>query len=375
MRKLAIIQFNPIELYPPVLNWLNFLAEKCGDDIEVRVFTMSPAAAFTPFVSDAKNIHIVRAGRLGKKGIKAYWNYLLFYLTAFLQLLRWRPGIVLYYETISALPALWYRKYWNRRAELYIHYHEYTSPEEYQQGMVLGRWLHRMEKRTYSRAAWISHTNQDRMDLFLRDLGQPSGLSVFILPNYPPRSWQRAGRDETIGLPVRMVYVGALSMDTMYTRELAEWVIGQSGKVTLDIYSDNHTPEAAGFLDSLGSDLVRFKKGVNYFSLPAILGEYHIGVILYKGHIPNYVYNAPNKLFEYMACGLDVWFPVVMKGCYPYITQEVYPKVMAADFDNLSSLDWPAAIDRSGLEYAVSSFYAENVLGQLLYHMKQKRDE
>jgi hypothetical protein len=29
---------------------------------------------------------------------------------------------------------------------------------------------------------------------------------------------------------------------------------------------------------------------------------------LYKGHIPNYIYNVPNKVYEYLACGLQVWY-------------------------------------------------------------------
>ena len=38
------------------------------------------------------------------------------------------------------------------------------------------------------------------------------------------------------------------------------------------------------------------------------MADYHIGLTLYNGHIPNFVYNVPNKVFEYLACGLDVWY-------------------------------------------------------------------
>jgi hypothetical protein len=30
--------------------------------------------------------------------------------------------------------------------------------------------------------------------------------------------------------------------------------------------------------------------------------------VLYTGHIPNYIYNIPNKVFEYLVCGLEVWY-------------------------------------------------------------------
>ena len=50
MRKLAIIHFNPIELYPPVMNWLDFLARKEGEDMQVRVYTMhAPGKGSSPF--------------------------------------------------------------------------------------------------------------------------------------------------------------------------------------------------------------------------------------------------------------------------------------------------------------------------------------
>jgi hypothetical protein len=36
--------------------------------------------------------------------------------------------------------------------------------------------------------------------------------------------------------------------------------------------------------------------------------NYDIGVTIYNGHIPNYIYNVPNKILEYLACGLNVWY-------------------------------------------------------------------
>ena len=54
---------------------------------------------------------------------------------------------------------------------------------------------------------------------------------------------------------------------------------------------------------------VQFKGHINYDNLPTTLNKYQVGVILYKGHIPNYVYNAPNKLFEYLAAFLMFGIP------------------------------------------------------------------
>ena len=65
-----------------------------------------------------------------------------------------------------------------------------------------------------------------------------------------------------------------------------------------------------------------------------MLSNYDVGVILYKPLIDNFKYNAPNKLFEYLVCGLEVWFPGNLLGILPY--QKAHPlKVFALDFTNL----------------------------------------
>jgi hypothetical protein len=376
MRKLAILHFSPIERYPPVINWLNFLADQKNAGFGVRVFTLQAGNGVKPFAPPAANIQIARPGKAGKKGVFAYLNYGIFHVRTLLQLIKWRPDTVLYYETLSSFPALFYKKFINQRSSLFIHYHEYASPKEYREGMVLAKWFHRLEKKVYPLAAGISHTNGERIALFKNDLEGIMLPSLYVLPNYPPASWRSASQQRALTpgpAKIKIIYVGAISLDTMYTRELAQWVAQQDGKVIWDIYSDNFTPEARTYLESFDKNLIRFRNGVDYDTLPGILPGYDIGVILYNGHIPNYVYNAPNKLFEYMACGLDIWFPDVMLGCYPFVTAGIYPKTVAVDFSHLSDWDLTAALDHTGLQYAPSAHYAEDVLPDLLQKMNETK--
>ncbi len=372
MRKLAIIHFNPIESYPPVMNWLNYLAGHSKGQIGVRVITMDVPEGHARFDPPAGDIKIIRAGRSKKQNsLSRYWNYLVFYTRATGQLIGWRPDTVLYYETLSALPAVLYKRWINRGSRLLIHYHEYTSPKEYREGMVLSRWGHRLEKKVYPSAAWLSHTNEDRMGFFMEDHKSIPIANPHILPNYPPQSWQTAGRKRGAGFPAlpaaptRFVYVGALSLDTIYTREFADWVLRQQGKVTWDIYSGNMTGEARDLLFSLRSPWIRFHGSIDYFALPDTLRQYDIGVILYKGHIPNYIYNSPNKLFEYWACGLDTWFPEGMKGGIPFITTHNYPKILPVNFDRLDELDLSLLTDRGGLSERPCPYNCEEVLAPL----------
>lgn len=36
--------------------------------------------------------------------------------------------------------------------------------------------------------------------------------------------------------------------------------------------------------------------------------RYDVGLVLYNGIILNHIYSVPNNVFEYLACGLQVWY-------------------------------------------------------------------
>jgi len=106
-----------------------------------------------------------------------------------------------------------------------------------------------------------------------------------------------------------------------------------------------------GYLRNLKSSYINlFEKGTEYESLPSVLSKYHIGVILYKGRSKNYEFNAPNKLFEYLTCGLDVWFPIVMKGVGPYIKKRGPQKVIPINFAKLYDFKWENMLISEGIE-------------------------
>ena len=374
MPKLAILHFSPIELYPPALNWIHFLAERLPADWEVDLYTMHPPAAYPAFASPSPRIRIRRYGSTDSvRGVVRYLGYALFHLRTLFSLAVRRPDRVLYFETLSALPALVYKRWLRRNSRLYIHYHEYTTPAEYRQGMRLALLQHRMERKCYPAAEWISHTNEDRNRFFKADLEGIAAPPLQLLPNYPPAHWLKgSGLREGPGRPLKLVHVGALSLHTMYTRELASWVSSQRGDVTWDIYTGNATGEAVDFLRSCDPALIRLHAAVNYYSLPEVLARYDVGVITYNGSFPNHTYSAPNKLFEYWACGLDVWLSDKLTSSLPFINRGVFPKIIGLDFADLSGFDWRQAVRREGLEAQPSSYSAETVLDVLWKKMQEK---
>ncbi|HMH33593.1 MAG TPA: hypothetical protein VK543_11210 [Puia sp.] len=366
MRKLAIIHFSPLELYPPVMNWLHFLERHGEQSLEIVVYTRTADREMEKFFPVSGRIKIKRLGSgVGGNAISRYLNYLRYYMFTFMSLLRWKPDTVLYYETLSALPAIWYGRSGNRKARIFAHYHEYITAAEYDEGMSINKRAHRLEKKTYPLYEWISHTNSDRMRLFREDNQNIRDDQVHILPNYPPVSWQHLNDQQVKNDLARFVYVGALSLDNMFTAEFAQWIIGQQGKAEWDIYSNNITADARQYIESLHSAYIHFWGGVDYFRLPHQLKDYDIGIILYKGTILNYVYNAPNKLFEYLACGLDVWFPEIMESCRPFITRNAYPQVKSVDFNALHDVNLASMQKRAGMRFKPSVYYCERVFPAL----------
>jgi hypothetical protein len=363
MDKVAIIHFSPIELYPPAINDVLILGEKL-EGVSITVYTTHDPGTLFTFNPENKKIAVKRIATLTTNKWKRYLGYFFFHLGTTIKLIFLRPSVVLYFETLSAFPAIFYKRYINRKAAIMVHYHEYTPLYEYRDGMTLNRWFHEMEKKLYPAYDWVSHMLQKRMELFLDDHANIKIPNTEIIGNFPPRKWKQPN-DKSPEFPLRLIYIGALSRSSMYLEEFAEWVVSNHGKIVCDFYTFNYEAEAYDYLKSLNSPYLNFKNGIRYFDIPGVLKDYHVGVILYKGIIPNHVHSAPNKLFEYLSADLDVWLPETLSGSLPYVTDKTYPKVVALNFQKLAEVDLNLLIDRTGLKYQPSTYYAESELSAL----------
>jgi hypothetical protein len=363
--RVAIVHYMPLEMYPPVMNLINTLSSFAGAQ-PISIYSTESFSKQSIFKGASAGTRIYRFGSSDPKRnwLARLWSYLCFYLGTTWMLIKNRPDKVLYFDSISSFPAVIYKRLFPK-VQLFIHYHEYMSKEEYAHGMLLLRKFHMLEKKIYGRVTWLSHTNKERMSAFLDDLGGWQVPNQYILPNYPPASWAKKALKE-IQWPLRIVYTGALSLDTMHTVAFGQWVIAQNGRVTWDVYSNNITTEAVQYLHSLPGALVRLYDAVDYYDLPSVLDKYDVGVILYNGHIPNYVFNAPNKLFEYASCGLDVWFPRHMKSSIQYQTDKTFPKIVAVDFLHPEQINLDEITNRHGLQFRPHSFNCETALLPIL---------
>jgi hypothetical protein len=357
---LFIVHFQPIEKYPPILNYLNFLAEN-NNFKNVYVITTKSTLKIPLYKNQKTNV--IRFPAINGNKIARLIRYLYFYLGSLFILLVKNPKKVLYYETLSSFSPIIYFYISLKTIHLYIHYHEYETPEEIKSGMAMSRIFHNLfEIKIYKNAKWLSHTNEQRMNLFLKDNPFINKSITRIMPNYPPRSWANFDIKRNIEMPVRFVYVGSFaSFDTLYIREFINWIKKKNGNALLDIYSFYIPPEISNFINNQKCKFISLKGSVSYYQLPMILNQYDIGVILYKGTTLNFIFNAPNKLFEYLLCGLDVWVSNKMEGCRPYGVSGIYPKVTMIDFENIDTVKLQEIISRNELNYKPSEYYCEPV--------------
>ncbi|HTJ52539.1 MAG TPA: hypothetical protein VL443_23930 [Cyclobacteriaceae bacterium] len=363
-KEVLIIHFRSAMDYPPVYNIARYMA---GVDVSVTI--VNGRRRESSIELEKFGVRVVETGMNKGSGWRNYLAYFVYYIKAFYEMVKSPRIPVIYFESISSPPVyLFFLLFPFSKRTLAIHYHEYFDKEEHKEQSFLERFGRRLEPLLFKRAMWISHTNNDRLYRFHSEFPSIADSKLQLLPNYPSERWIRRPRtrNSDSNEPIRLVYVGSVSMKRLFLPELAQWLIKQQGKYTCDIYSKNMDNEVLQFLEGQPSGLLTYKGSVHYDHLPELLPLYDVGLILYNGlYSNNFVYNAPNKLFEYYACGLDVWFSDTLISSHAYETHDTYPKILKIDFSRLDNFDAQAALNRVGLEYRQSDYVLENVYNRL----------
>lgn len=310
------------------------LLKTLEDRMDIRVSTTRKSNSLLEFVCQRSLIyHNVRENK-ADCSIIVLIKYLLFSILTLLQLIRYKPDVLLYYESISALPAYLYKFFFRKRIKLCIHYHEYMTPDEYNRpGMRLSKYNHHLETSyLYKKAVWISQTNEYRKNFFLKDYPYLQASVCHVMPNYPPKKWHRKQKKHK-GDVVKCVYVGSLSLCDTYILEFCKWVNSQQGKVKFDIYSFNFHKETLDAVEKIHSPYISFyKEGIKYDEIPNLLDGYDVGVLLYKAQTMNVMFCETNKFYEYLICGLDVWYPTGMTLLHEMDKSIYAPKIVEIDF-------------------------------------------
>lgn len=362
-KKVSIVHFYPLEYFPPVTNLLNYLDTNCSE-INTSVHTTKNNKNRKDY--NINKIKIFRSPLPKKQDYKLLriFKYLRFNLISLLYLIKEKPSSIIYYETISSWPVYIYSKYINKSSRIYIHYHEYASPQWYSKYMKLVRYFHSLEtKYLYNKAVWISQTNDDRLRLFKEDNKDIDKEKLKVMPNYPPISW-KSDTEKIKNQKNRIVYIGSLSFEGSYILEFCEWIKKEKDKI-FDIYSYNLHDDVIAYIRNIKTENINlYTEGVQYEEIPILLRKYDTGVILHKAYNNNYKYNATNKLFEYLMCDLNIWFPEELIGCQYYITHGTWPVVKSFNINSLESLN--SLKNNKELKYAPKHFFCERIHQKLL---------
>jgi hypothetical protein len=164
----------------------------------------------------------------------------------------------------------------------------------------------------------------------------------------PPKSWWKdfgQTKKPWDGGKIKLVYVGVLDAETMYLEEVLKWVTNQPNEFELTLFSQDVSLSARELLSKFQSDNIFLKSALEYNLLPEELIKHDIGLVLYKGHIPNYVYNVPNKVFEYLDCGLSVLADEVNISLAQLQNQRVYQ----VSFQVLNQINLKKLIQKNNL--------------------------
>lgn len=365
---ILVLHFRPISLYPPVLNLLKYISE----NTDLRVIVLTSSTKLSKHVN-YKNVEVIEAFPHEFKGFKkilfAKFRYFRFYLMTLLLIVKYKFCSIIFYESISVI-GLWLSKQLKLLSSditIAAHYHEYYTPKEIKNLMLLEQIGYRTENAILKSCDWVSHTNVYRRNLFLKDKKYLSSRIVHAMPNFPSINWSKSENKITnISQPIKLVFVGALSLEDMYVKEVIDWIHKQNGRLTLDIISLNIKDEVLDLIQEDNSETIQYIGSYDYVDLPQVLVNYDVGLILYNGNSTNFIYNAPNKLFEYLACGLDVWFSKDLVTSKDYIIENSYPKILEVDFNRLNKFDYQFAISRKGLFHKPTDFYCESVYQNFL---------
>ena len=369
--KVAYVHVLPLEYYPPSTNLLALMSAR--QSWNVRAWTTANKRGMPDWKGDGVEIRRIAHPGPGVPLPLRMPGYLAWHLRTAREIAKWKPDVIMSVEPHSALATWMYFRVFRGRAPLFIHHYEYYAPEDFAApGMRVLRRTMRLERNhLFPRAAWVSQTNAERLRMLRSWNAGVSDDAAAVLPNYPPAKWVSNAR----GIPAaaasartRLVYVGSASFDDAFIGEICLWAAERRDTVSLHLCGNNVAPAVWKWIDSLGAaNITTDPTGVPYDELPALLRQFDVGLVLYKGNTLNFVHNVPNKAIEYLACELEVWYPRQMEAMRSFHWEHPGLRMREMNFSALpgTASKAPVFVDKSNFP-----FTAQRVTATLLERME-----
>jgi hypothetical protein len=339
--RVACVHVLPVEYYPPAMTMLEILAS--NPDWSVRVWTTENARGQDRW--DPSNLRVERprkASTTSSLPVRTA-GYLNWHLGAARAISAWNPHVVISVEPHSALATWIYYKVFNGKAGLFIHHHEHYAPEDFNApGMRLLRATRGAERDDlFHRALWISQTNEQRLRLLMQKNPTVPAEVFRVFPNFPPKAWienAKGARRLTSDARIHFLYLGSASLEDTFIGEAAAWIARHQDEATLTIVGNNIAESAWSYVRSLNApNISTDNRGWMYDDIPRRLADFDIGLVLYRGNTQNFIFNVPNKVVEYLAAGLAVWYPREMTATAEFQRQHSGLRMSEIDFSRLPS--------------------------------------
>lgn len=316
-RKLTIVHYANVNLYPPVQNLLAELSVSDGPEVEL----------ITGYRYEFPGLRVVNP-----KGFFQYSRSKLLHYAWWFLVLLWKsarevPGTkTLVYEA-NSFPALLLKSI---RPDVWLHFHEYRRPDRTQ--LSFFEWLSEREiRRLIMKPVYVSHVTKTRKRL-LMDEGVKLRNEIRVMWNCPRLEWsERLEPSETLANTVIMV--GALGENT-WSKEVMEAFEGQN-EYELHVYGKDEFESTRN---------VKYCGWVDYQDLPERLSNYRVGLVWYNNQSINFTSGISNKIFEYLHCGLHAIVSQDMAEAKRQLLVEYSNMVSFVDFQ---SNDWMKVLRKS----------------------------
>ena len=314
-RKLTIVHYANVSLYPPVQNLLAELLVFDGYEVEL----------ITGYRFEFPGVQVVNPKGVFQYSRSKQLHYAWWFLVLLWKSIRRVPGAkTLLYEA-NSFPALLLKSF---NSDVWLHFHEYRKPDRMQ--LSLFEWLSEREiRRLMLKPRHVSHVTEARKRLLI-DEGIHLRNEIHVMWNCPRLEWSAISHvDERHSNT--LVLVGALGKNT-WSKEVMEAFECQN-EYNLHVYGKD------GFEST---PRVKYCGWIEYENLPKVLSKYRVGLVWYNGESENFTSGISNKIFEYLHCGLKVIVSQDMTEAYNRLHTAYGGSVSFVDFE---TGDWMEILD------------------------------
>jgi hypothetical protein len=311
MNRIVVAIYTHPELYPPVLNTIDELAESFQKVIVISRNLVPAKWKYperTQILTSGKYIS-VRDSEQKSMGWK-FGSYLLFTKELHKILRKERPEWIMCNDPISLMSFRMIRGLIGIPAKLWYHSHDVAEPDKMRTYSV-GYFAVKSERTYFNRIDLFTLPAESRLRYFPMDRLKGNWI---IVPNFPSKKRNTGNHpvDWHSGIDLKLIYQGRISNEHGL-EEILEFM-----RSTPDIKLTIIGPGNADYIRSLKdkistlllADRVEIVKPVSYSELMEITQKHHIGLAVNKPL--NILYStaaqASNKIYEYAALGLPILY-------------------------------------------------------------------